>query len=209
MKAGNRSKSNQSAVGAKIIFSTVLSATLLYAQEIRTPVTREEVWQAITREMRHRGLAEPQMLSIDEINLPAAIPAVESRTLRVSMVCWDAEQQRAQFQMECGRAGQCLPFLAYAAAARATAMGSEKFMGSSCRNVRNTTGEAPLPAHKTLIRVGDHATVFFRGNALNMTALVTCLERGAEGDLIRVRNQDGQIFRVRVFGPARLEAISQ
>jgi hypothetical protein len=124
------------------------------------------------------------------------------------MVCWDAELQRAQFQMECREPGQCVPFLAYAAAGRSTAMGSERLRGSSCRNVSHALS-TPSAVHKNIVRVGDRATVFFRGNALRMTALVTCLERGAEGDLIRVRNQDGQIFRARIFAPAQLEALSQ
>ena len=190
------------------IVSVVLSGGFLAAQAVRTPVTREEVWQAIVAELRQRGVSEDQMVSVDELEIPSLVPAIEGRVVRVSMVCWDAELQRAQFQMECSKAGQCVPFLAYAATARSTAMGSKKFSGSSCR-VNKISADAPAPTHKTLVRVGEHATVFFRGNALNMTSLVTCLERGAEGDLIRVRNQDGQIFRARVFGPARLEAVVQ
>lgn len=31
-----------------------------------------------------------------------------------------------------------------------------------------------------------------------MTAIVTCLERGREGQVIRVRSQDGHIFRARI-----------
>jgi flagella basal body P-ring formation protein FlgA len=60
-----------------------------------------------------------------------------------------------------------------------------------------------------MIRAGDRATVVFRGDQLNLITPVTCLERGAEGSIIRVRNQDGKIFRARVSAPARLEALSQ
>jgi flagella basal body P-ring formation protein FlgA len=67
----------------------------------------------------------------------------------------------------------------------------------------------PCHPRKAIVRSGDRATVVFRGSQLNLTALVTCLERGAAGDVIRVRNQDGQIFRARVSAPARLEALSQ
>src|SRR5262249_45141578 len=153
----------------------------------------------------HRGLPEQQLLEPDEIELPAAVPAVPGRSLRVSMICWDAELERAQFQMECREPVQCVPFLAYAAAGRSTVLGSDRVRGSSCRNVSHSI-TVPSVAHKFIVRVGDRATVFFRGNALRMSALVTCLERGAAGDLIRVRNQDGQIFRARIFAPAQLEA---
>ena len=172
-----------------------------------TPVTRDEVWQAVTRELRQRGVREEQMLRLEEIDLPAAVPAAASRTLRVSMVCWDADLERAQFQLECREPGHCIPFLAYAEAGRSTAMGEQRIAGSSCRS-GSRLGPAVSAPHKDLIRVGDRATVVFRGSQLNLTALVTCLERGAEGAIVRVRNQDGQIFRARVSAPARLEALT-
>lgn len=174
---------------------------------LSTPITREEVWQTVTDELRQRGIHEEQLLSVDEIELPAAIPASASRALRVSLVCWDADLSRAQFQLECSDPGQCVPFLAYADAGRSTAMGSERIAGSACRAASRPRAMKSA-AHKDLIRTGDRATVVFRGTRLNLTALVTCLERGTEGAIIRVRNQDGQIFRARVSAPARLEALT-
>ncbi len=207
-------KSPRAAQWRKILWPSVfviaiLSGTLAFGQDSRpllTPITREEVWQAVNIELRHRGVGEEQLLQLDEIQLPAAIPAGAARTLRVSMVCWDADLARAQFQMECRGPGQCVPFLAYADAGRSTAMGSERIAGSSCRNVSPSRSSHPS-TRKAIVRVGDQATVLFRGSKLRLTSLVTCLERGAEGDLIRVRNLDGQIFRARVSGPALLEAL--
>ena len=49
--------------------------------------------------------------------------------------------------------------------------------------------------------------VVFSGSRIRLTASVTCLARGAEGDVIRVRNQDGNIFRARVSAPNLLEAL--
>jgi len=159
-------------------------------------------------ELRQRGVREEQLLRAEEIDLPALIPAAASRTLRVSMVCWDADLGRAQFQLECREPGQCVPFLVSAEAGRSTAMGSEKIAGGSCRN-GSPLRPSPSTTRKAIVRSGDRATVLFRGSQLNLTALVTCLERGAAGDVIRVRNQDGQIFRARVSAHARLEALSQ
>jgi flagellar basal body P-ring formation chaperone FlgA len=193
-----------------LLATALLSITLLSAQETRpvpTPITRDEVWQAVTLELRQRGVREEQLLGLDEIDLPGVIPAAASRTLKVSMVCWDAERGRAQFQLECREPGQCVPFLAYADAGRSTAMGSEKIGGSSCRNAHQHF--ASFSIRKAIIRPGDHATVLFRGSQLNLTSLVTCLERGAAGDVIRVRNQDGQVFRARISAPTRLEALTQ
>ena len=195
---------------AFVMVITTASCTLLCAQSARpllTPVNREEVWQAVTGELRQRGVREEQLLRVEELELPTAVPAAVNRTLRVSMVCWDADLERAQFQLECRGPGQCVPFLAYADAGRSTAMGSERIAGSACRAGSRPRALASAP-QKDLIRVGDRATVVFRGSQLNLTALVTCLERGAEGAIIRVRNQDGQIFRARVSAPARLEALT-
>ncbi len=186
----------------------IVSGAFLYGQDARPRITRDEVWQAVTIELRQRGVHEEQLLRAEEIDLPVMVPAAPARTLRVSMVCWDANLTRAQFQMECREPGQCVPFLAYAGVGRSTAMGSEKIAGSSCRNGSRQPSVQSV-THKAIVRVGDRATVLFRGNRLSLTALVTCLERGAEGDVIRVRNQDGQIFRARVSAPARLEALAQ
>ena len=195
----------------KLLTIVLALCAFLSAQTARppfTPISRAEVWQAVTIELRQRGVREEQLLQVEEIDLPAAVPAAASRTLRVSMVCWDADLERAQFQLECREPGQCVPFLAYANAGRSTAMGSEKIAGSSCR-APSRPRAATSAVHKDVIRVGDRATVVFRGSQLQMTALVTCLERGAEGAIVRVRNADGQIFRARVSAPARLEALTE
>jgi hypothetical protein len=196
----------------KLLAIALGSCAFLFAQTARPPltaITRGEVWQAVTIELRQRGVRQEQLLRVEEIDLPAAVPAGASHTLRVSMVCWDADLARAQFQLECREPGQCLPFLAYANAGRSTAMGSEKIAGSSCRAPTRPRVATSAARRKDVIRVGDRATVIFRGSQLNLTALVTCLERGAEGAIVRVRNRDGQIFRARVSAPARLEALTE
>jgi hypothetical protein len=188
----------------------IATGTLLHAEDAwpsLTPITRDEVWQAVTVELRQRGVREDQLLGAEEIDLPASIPAAATRALRVSMVCWNADLGRAQFQLECREPGQCVPFLAYAEAGRSTAMGSQRMAGSSCRNSRQRFTAAAT--RKGIVRPGDRASVLFRGNRLNLTTLVTCLERGAAGDVIRVRNQDGKVFRARISAPDRLEALSQ
>jgi len=194
-----------------ITLLALTASAFLYAQDPRPlliPITRDEVWQAVASELRQRGVREEQLLRVEEIDLPVMVPAAAARSLRVSMVCWDADLARAQFQLECREPGQCLPFLAYADAGRSTAMGSEKIAGSSCRNGSRLRA-GPSATRKAIVRTGDRATVLFRGSRFNLTALVTCLERGAAGDVIRVRNQEGQIFRARISAPARLEALSQ
>ena len=192
-----------------------LLSTRLSAEEARTPadtgptpVTRQEVWQAVVAELRRRGLSEPQLPQIEDLDLPFALPALAGRQLRVSSACWDEGPERTQFRLECGEPGQCLPFLAYVhvqnrdAGARA----------GSCRqeSPSRPAPEAPVKAlAKPAVRAGDRATAVFLSARLRISASVTCLERGREGEVIRVRNQDGEVFRARISGPALLEAVPQ
>jgi len=192
-----------------------LLSTRLSAEEARTPadtgptpVTRQEVWQAVVAVLRRRGLSEPQLPQIEDLDLPFALPALAGRQLRVSSACWDEGPERTQFRLECGEPGQCLPFLAYVhvqnrdAGARA----------GSCRqeSPSRPAPEAPVKAlAKPAVRAGDRATAVFLSARLRISASVTCLERGREGEVIRVRNEDGQVFRARISGPALLEAVPQ
>jgi Chaperone for flagella basal body P-ring formation len=186
----------------------ILSVTCLWAEDTAvpmTPVTKDEVWQAVVTELGQRGLSEDQLPRPEDIELPAAVPAAVGRALRVSTVCWDQDLGRAQVRLECREAGQCLPFLAYIRAARPELRG---VASTSCQ-AGSRSRPAHAVSHKAVVRAGDRATVVFRGSRLRLTAAVICLERGAEGDIIRVRNQDGAIFRARVSAPALLEALSQ
>jgi hypothetical protein len=165
-----------------------------------TPVTRQEVWQAVVAELRQRGLPE--------LALPVALPALAGRKLRVSSACWDEGHERNQFRLECGEPGQCLPFLAYVHVQNRDA-GTR---AGSCRleAPSRPAPEAPVkPLAKPAVRAGDRATAVFLSARLRISASVTCLERGREGEVIRVRNEDGQIFRARISGPALLEAVPQ
>ncbi len=178
-----------------------------------TPVTRQEVWQAVVAELHEAGLSGLQLPRIEDLDLPVAVPAVAARKLRVSSGCWDNGSERVQFRLECGETGQCLPFLAYVQVHRHDGGGAdERTFGRLCRlaSVSRPAREAPpTPLAKPTVRPGDQATAVFLSARLRITARVTCLDRGREGESIRVRNQDGEVFRARVSGPALLEALPQ
>jgi len=193
------------------------------AEEWRKPpgappsaATRQEVRQAVAAELQREGLSEQRLPRIEDLDLPGALPALAGRRLRVSSACWDEGPRRTQFRLECSEPGQCLPFLVYLhnvylyndvhdyvrdgqnASARA----------GSCR-AASQPRRSTEPSPKPVLRAGDRATAVFLSNRLRMTASVTCLERGREGEVIRVRSQDGRVFRARIAGPARLEALTQ
>jgi len=184
-----------------------------------TPVTRQEVWLAVLAELHQRGLAESQLPRIEDLDLPLALPALAGRRLRVASACWDEGPERTQFRLECGEPGKCLPFLVYIrgdlrgdvhgspgadAVARA---GSCRLDAESHPSLGSRLAAEAAP--KPTVRAGDRATAVFVSDRLRITASVTCLERGREGEVIRVRNQDGEVFRARISGPALLETVPQ
>jgi hypothetical protein len=210
---------------ARFLFAFAIAAgsllsTELSAEESRTPpnppptpVTRQEVWQAVAAELRERGLAEPQLPRVEDLDLPVALPALAGRKLRVSSECWDAGPRRTQFLLQCGQPGQCLPFLVYVRAsanADARARGGSCRLGSGSRLVSKASpNSTPQPTPPPTVRNGDRATAVFLADRMRMTASVTCLERGLEGEVIHVRGPDGHVFRARISGPALLEALPQ
>jgi hypothetical protein len=210
-----------------IILSSVLLAKLsagLPAKESRTPpttATRQEVWQAVVAELQREGLSEEHLPRIEELDLPGALPLLAGRSLRVSSACWDEGPRRTQFRLECGEPGECLPFLVYLRNGYLHSVYLHNHVGDdqnanaragSCRPAsepRRALEPSPKPSPKLVVRAGDRATAVFLSNRLRMTASVTCLERGREGEVIRVRSRDGRVFRARISGPARLEALPQ
>jgi Chaperone for flagella basal body P-ring formation len=212
-------------LGRVLFASAIAIGSLLSAEDAPTArdgqsnqITRQEVWQAATAALRERGFREPQLPRLDDVDLPVEIPALAGHKLRVASACWDQGAQRTQFRMECSEPGQCLPFLAYIHNIRVADLrtdepgsGSSAF-ASSCGLASEShpaPGALPKSIAEPTLRPGDRATTVFASGVLRITASVTCLDRGRPGDVIRVRNEDGEIFRARISGPARLEAVEQ
>jgi hypothetical protein len=206
---------------ARRIFSCgfVLVAWLAAAKPrpIATPlpsVARQEMWQVIAADLRARGLAERQLPRLDDLELATDLPSLAGRSLRLTSACWDERPQRTQFRLECSEAGACLPFMVYwhpEANDLANTEFASRFelcrpVAAGGKPVAESRLRPPAPPKPT-VRVGDKATAIFLADHLRMSASVTCLDRGSEGDVIRVRSQNGQIFRARVTGPALLEAL--
>ncbi len=179
------------------------------------PVTRQEVWQAVEAEFRIRGLSGRQLPRVEDLDLPPDLPALAGRSLRVTSACWDEGPRRTQFRLECGDPGECLPFLVYVhdrGDDRGKADADAGTRAAPCRmaSARHAAQRVPpKPLRKPTVRAGDRATAVFVSDRLRMAASVICLERGREGEVIRVRGEEGNIFRARISGPARLEVIPQ
>jgi hypothetical protein len=211
----------QSIFASFLLGFEIVLGSLLSAEESRpppAPVTRQEVWRAVASELRDHGSSEQQLPRVEDLDLPAALPALAGRRLRVSSTCWDEGPRRTQFRLECGEPGQCLPFLVYLSSSvpNSVRAGAPADAGARTASCRSTSGARPAPAvspnplvRAAVVRAGERATAVFLAGRLRMTASVTCLERGRENDVIRVRSQNGHIFRARISGPALLEALPQ
>ncbi len=176
------------------------------------PLTRQEAFAVVAAYLRAQGLSEEQLPKAGDLELPGTIPAASERTLRVAAVCWDAHMDRAAFRLECNEAGACLPFLVYGGIGQpafAALRTSEQTEISSACSARPATRAGKVSQPEIVVRPGDRATVVFRGTQIRLSQQVTCVERGAAGDIIRVRNSDGALIRARVVTAGRLEALSQ
>jgi flagellar basal body P-ring formation chaperone FlgA len=186
---------------AHIILAVLfLTSSVLWGQEVRqarTPISREEIHQAVVAAFRQQGVSEKQMPRIDDIEVPAAVSALSGRTLRVADVHWEAATGRAVLRIECVP-GECIPFL--------VAVRMEK---STLPSAVAPNPPAKRTRQRSAVRSGDHALAVFSAERMHLAAAVVCLDRGNEGDVIRVRNQDGHIFRARVSGPGLLEVLPQ
>jgi Chaperone for flagella basal body P-ring formation len=209
---------------------TVLATSFLAAETgpaaAPTAVTRQGVWQAVIDELRDQGITGRRLPRIEDLELPGSLPRLEGYSLRVTSACWDEPAQRAQFRIECGAPGECLPFFVYLRDdPRDGVLHGNDVDNSGHASVRSgaalcrTAAEShhPVPgalptsaaAPKSMVRPGDRATAVFLADHLRMTASVTCLDRGREGEIIHVRSQSGQIFRARISGPDLLEALPE
>ena len=165
------------------------------------PITAAEARQPIVDELRARGFGNEELPRLEDLQLPVAVPARVGRTLRVASVCWDPDAKRARFRLQCEEAGACVPFLVYVRAA-------ERARAASCR-LEGFAQLAGSQAREPVVHPGERATAVLVAAGLRMSAAVVCLERGARGEVIRVRGQEGNIFRARVAGPALVEVLRQ
>lgn len=180
-------------------FALMISA-ITPAEEfpLRVPVSAQQAWQAVVEEFRVRGFQDGQLPHVEDIDLPVAVPVRGAPNLRVSSLCWDQNTARARFRLECRETGACLPFLVYVRTPL-------RAPSAPCR-MDNTSPHASRQKSSSVVHAGDRATAVLLAAGLRMTTKVHCLDRGAAGDIIRVRGPEGRIFRARVSGPALVEA---
>jgi hypothetical protein len=193
---------------------------------------RLSVWRVVASELRSQGLSGELLPRADDLELPGSLPALAEGALSARSACWEEGTHRLQVRLQCQELAQCLPFIVYLHPAAKTDKTEAKVEakledeGSRPANLRSadeigscgnntelqrlpfSSQPAPAKPHtKPLILAGDRATAVFITAGLRLSASVTCLERGRQDDVIRVRNQNGQIFRARISGAGLLEVL--
>lgn len=163
----------------------------------RTVVTHDEIEQAIASELRAR-LPEESPPPVWDVEVPLAVSVAGSHRLRVTSVCRETDAQLARFQLACVERGACLPFLTWVHV-------SESVPAAACSAAVPHGSSRPI----ALVEPGRKAMAVLAVAGLRMTASVTSLERGAKGDIVFVRGQEGHTFRARVAGPGFVEALPQ
>jgi len=163
-------------------------------------ISGEKVRGTIAAELRGRGIEDAKLPRSEDIEVPLAVPARAGASLRVTAVCWDTDASRVRFRLECREAGACLPFLAYVRM-------ESRAQAASCQVPRRQA--SPTGVATAAVHAGERATAILEASGIRMTAPVTCMDRGARGEIVRVRGGEGRIFRARVTAPALVEVVGQ
>lgn len=161
-------------------------------------VSPDQVREIVIAELRSRAIGGEPLPSVDDIELPLAVPMRPGSALRASSVCWDQDAQHVRFQLQCDRTGECLPFLAYV---RTASRGNVPACGPQPSRAARSNSDS-----ESVVRAGERAMAVLSRGGIRISAAVTCLQGGDQGEIIRVRGGEGRIFRARVLGPSLVEA---
>ncbi len=232
MTAGNIYRLGKVTLAA-VVF---MAATLDRAETLKAATVKDDssdkvqsaVWHAVISDLHAQGLRDELLPESNQIEIPAGLARADETSLQVSSFCWNPQANRAHFQMQCTGGSKCLPFLVYVSgrssvseespAANPAKENLDDFFRASTKLCRagydagtsvKSSGHSGLPRanSKLTIRAGEQASAIFTSTGLRVRASVTCLARGAVGDVIRVRSPNGQTFRARILGPKILEAL--
>jgi len=175
-------------------------------------VSATEVAATINRELRRRGSAEAELVSARDLEFPGTVSVPGGNSLEVSSISWDVMLRAWQFRLGCQNPASCLPFLvtAHLPASRFPEIRDKgRPPGTVLGPVEPATSVLRIPStHATmLVKAGQPARVVVERAGMRITVQVICLERGSQGQLIRVRHRDSRgVFAARVVAAGLLES---
>jgi len=143
---------------------------------------------------------------------PATVPR-GTTSFRVISDQWDTGAGAAQLRVACSPSKDCLPFYVMVKFEVSAAERKEIASRMARPIARAETFPTPVKkperarAHKkpALTQAGGWASMTVEGGGIHIFTQVICLERGVEGQIIRVRNPESKrVLRAQVVGPGRV-----
>jgi hypothetical protein len=158
----------------------------------RRRLSAAEIRTAIETSMAKEGFHGLRTPSLNGLNLQAPVYVTKTDPgLEVKRVEHDRVQRKTRFLLWTSKEPQVLPFY--------VTMEGLLYTGESTPRVKSS----PV----VLVAVGQPAKLVVETATLRMTALVTPLESGVQGQIIRVRNLDtDRVLKAAVVGRNLLEA---
>ncbi len=168
----------------------LLRAASAGAQE--SSIAGTEILAAVRSALAQAGVAEADWPSLPDLSLPVAS---RCGTFVVDQLRWDPVLERELVRIRCASRGEGAPFLVVV---------QMHPPPSSRTGIRRL---APQLNGPDLVRPGERATLILHRDGMQLSVAVTCMERGKLGATIRVRVGQGPMFRARVAGAGRLDAV--
>jgi hypothetical protein len=180
----------------------------------RRRLSTTEILTAIETSVAKERLHGLQMPKLEGLYLQAPVYVTKADPgLQVKRLEPDRVERKSRFLLWTSKEPGVLPFYVTVEGLPETTSGSADLpllLGGD--SPRGTASSSELPQRITLspimlVRRGEPAKLVFETATLRMTALVTPLESGVQGQIIRVRNQDThRELRAEVIGQGLLEA---
>ncbi len=172
------------------------------------PIEKEQVQSAIQSFLRRKGsslgaLPKSAILRFADIGARQPAPA-----LQVAAVAWDDLDQAVEFRLHCLDRSLCGSFLVRAEMPPSAADDwRTKLRPEAAAAQRRKMSAADARTGAALVERGKPATLILEGANLRISLLVTCLERGALSQQIRVFDASNRrVYRAAVVGAALLRA---
>ncbi len=181
----------------------------------------DEIWETVAQQLRAHSSAAaefaiPAALVEDPrpraVDCGAANRVPHGARLELSKIFWDPALRSWEFSLHCADSRDCIPFLVRLRAsspARLIAQVPNRaaIAVATSRSATPRQAIAPHTGSELLVRPGQTVTLRWEQEGIRLVLPVTCLDRGALGESVRVRiRSSNRVLRAEVIGPGELRS---